>query len=40
MAARQRELTSIAEEPLWRTVCDVNAILLLALNIFLWGYFA
>ncbi|XP_058992933.1 sodium/glucose cotransporter 4 isoform X2 [Mustela lutreola] len=40
MAARQRELTSIAEEPLWRTVCNVNAILLLALNIFLWGYFA
>ncbi|XP_077927861.1 sodium/glucose cotransporter 4 isoform X1 [Halichoerus grypus] len=40
MAAHQRELTSIAEEPLWRSVCDVNAILLLAINIFLWGYFA
>ncbi|XP_008697454.1 sodium/glucose cotransporter 4 [Ursus maritimus] len=39
-AARQRELTSIAEEPLWRSVCNVNAILLLAINIFLWGYFA
>ncbi|XP_027962681.1 sodium/glucose cotransporter 4 [Eumetopias jubatus] len=40
MAARQRKLTNIAEEPLWRSVCDVNAILLLAINIFLWGYFA
>ncbi|XP_045751378.1 sodium/glucose cotransporter 4 [Mirounga angustirostris] len=40
MATHQWELTSIAEEPLWRSVCDVNAILLLAINIFLWGYFA
>ncbi|XP_042807062.1 sodium/glucose cotransporter 4 [Panthera leo] len=39
-AARQRELTSIAEEPLWTRVCNVNAILLLAVNVFLWGYFA
>ncbi|KAF0873936.1 SC5A9 protein, partial [Crocuta crocuta] len=33
-------LTSIAEEPLWSAVCDVNAVLLLAVNVFLWGYFA
>ncbi|XP_039080583.1 sodium/glucose cotransporter 4 [Hyaena hyaena] len=39
-AARGRELTSIAEEPLWSAVCDVNAVLLLAVNVFLWGYFA
>ncbi|XP_045333249.1 sodium/glucose cotransporter 4 isoform X2 [Leopardus geoffroyi] len=39
-AARQRELTSIAEEPLWTRVCNVNAVLLLAVNVFLWGYFA
>uniref|UniRef100_A0A673UDP4 Sodium/mannose cotransporter SLC5A10 n=2 Tax=Suricata suricatta TaxID=37032 RepID=A0A673UDP4_SURSU len=32
--------TSIAEEPLWRAVCNANAVLLLAVNVFLWGYFA
>ncbi|GAB5575050.1 sodium/glucose cotransporter 4 [Prionailurus iriomotensis] len=30
----------IAEEPLWTRVCNVNAVLLLAVNVFLWGYFA
>ncbi|XP_074077593.1 sodium/glucose cotransporter 4 isoform X2 [Macrotis lagotis] len=39
-AAMERKLTSIEETPLWRRVCDINAILLLAINIFLWGYFA
>ncbi|KAB0389636.1 hypothetical protein E2I00_014281 [Balaenoptera physalus] len=39
-AALEQKLTSIEEEPLWRSVCNVNAILLLAVNIFLWGYFA
>lgn len=34
------ELNSLQEEPLWRRVCDVNALLLLAVNVFLWGYFA
>ncbi|NXA48362.1 SC5A9 protein, partial [Nothocercus julius] len=38
-AALQRKLTSIEEKPLWRNVCNVNAILLLAINVFLWGYF-
>ncbi|KAM5148593.1 sodium/glucose cotransporter 4-like [Mantella aurantiaca] len=36
----QRKLTSIDEEPLWRNVCNVNAVILLTINIFLWGYFA
>ncbi|XP_040216469.1 sodium/glucose cotransporter 4 isoform X4 [Rana temporaria] len=36
----QRKLTSIDEEPLWRNVCNVNAVILLAINVFLWGYFA
>nr|DBA17909.1 TPA: hypothetical protein GDO54_016220 [Pyxicephalus adspersus] len=36
----QRKLTSIDEEPLWRSVCNVNAIILLTINVFLWGYFA
>ncbi|NXQ28118.1 SC5A9 protein, partial [Alaudala cheleensis] len=39
-AALEQRLTSIEEKPLWRHVCNVNAILLLAVNIFLWGYFA
>uniref|UniRef100_G3NBT8 Solute carrier family 5 member 9 n=1 Tax=Gasterosteus aculeatus aculeatus TaxID=481459 RepID=G3NBT8_GASAC len=34
------ELNSLQEAPLWRRVCDVNALLLLAVNVFLWGYFA
>ncbi|XP_017723016.1 PREDICTED: sodium/glucose cotransporter 4 isoform X1 [Rhinopithecus bieti] len=39
-AALEQKLTSIEEEPRWRHVCNVNAVLLLAINIFLWGYFA
>ncbi|XP_075801237.1 sodium/glucose cotransporter 4 [Microtus pennsylvanicus] len=39
-AALEQKLTSIEEEPLWRSVCNLNAIILLAINIFLWGYFA
>ncbi|XP_051259241.1 sodium/glucose cotransporter 4 isoform X2 [Dicentrarchus labrax] len=34
------ELNSLQEEPLWRRVCNVNALLLLAVNVFLWGYLA
>ncbi|XP_063738305.1 sodium/glucose cotransporter 4 isoform X2 [Eleginops maclovinus] len=34
------ELNSLQEAPLWRSVCNVNALLLLTLNVFLWGYFA
>ncbi|XP_020783330.1 sodium/glucose cotransporter 4 [Boleophthalmus pectinirostris] len=33
-------LVSLQEEPLWRHVCNINALLLLTVNIFLWGYFA
>ncbi|XP_032103410.1 sodium/glucose cotransporter 4 [Sapajus apella] len=39
-AALEQKLTSIEEEPLWRRVCNINAVLLLGINIFLWGYFA
>ncbi|XP_037683205.1 sodium/glucose cotransporter 4 isoform X2 [Choloepus didactylus] len=38
--ALEQKLTSIDEKPLWRNVCNINAVLLLAINIFLWGYFA
>ncbi|XP_044158299.1 sodium/glucose cotransporter 4-like [Bufo gargarizans] len=36
----QRKLTSIEEKPLWRNVCNINAVILLTINVFLWGYFA
>ncbi|KAM6938218.1 sodium/glucose cotransporter 4 isoform 1-T1 [Lycodopsis pacificus] len=39
-AVEDSELNSLQEEPLWRRVCDVNGLLLLAVNVFLWGYFA
>ncbi|XP_019512062.1 PREDICTED: sodium/glucose cotransporter 4 [Hipposideros armiger] len=39
-AALEQKLTSIEEKPLWRSVCNINAVLLLAINVFLWGYFA
>ncbi|XP_064284871.1 sodium/glucose cotransporter 4 isoform X4 [Passer domesticus] len=38
-AALEHRLTSIEEEPRWRIVCDISAILLMATNIFLWAYF-
>ncbi|XP_008566433.1 PREDICTED: sodium/glucose cotransporter 4 isoform X2 [Galeopterus variegatus] len=39
-AKLEQKLTSIEEEPLWRNICNINAVLLLTINIFLWGYFA
>ncbi|XP_060629449.2 sodium/glucose cotransporter 4 [Anolis sagrei] len=38
-AALEKKLTSIKEEPIWKALCNVNAVFLLAINIFLWGYF-
>ncbi|NXF74556.1 SC5A9 protein, partial [Sclerurus mexicanus] len=38
-AALEQRLTSIEEKPLWKIVCNANAILLLAINVFLWAYF-
>ncbi|XP_073499615.1 sodium/glucose cotransporter 4 isoform X1 [Phyllobates terribilis] len=35
----QMKMTSIEEKPLWRNVCNINAVILLAINVFLWGYF-
>ncbi|XP_075901593.1 sodium/glucose cotransporter 4 [Nelusetta ayraudi] len=34
------ELNSLLEKPLWRNVCNINALLLLVANVFLWGYWA
>ncbi|XP_071606303.1 sodium/glucose cotransporter 4 [Heliangelus exortis] len=39
-AALEQRLTSIEEKPLWKTVCDVNAVVLLTVNVFLWAYFS
>uniref|UniRef100_A0A4W4DV18 Solute carrier family 5 member 9 n=1 Tax=Electrophorus electricus TaxID=8005 RepID=A0A4W4DV18_ELEEL len=38
--ALEKKLSSIEEEPIWRNVCNVNALILLTVNVFLWGYFA
>ncbi|NXF14595.1 SC5A9 protein, partial [Rhodinocichla rosea] len=38
-AALEHRLTSIEEKPQWKIVCDISAILLMAINIFLWAYF-
>ncbi|XP_028856152.1 sodium/glucose cotransporter 4 isoform X3 [Denticeps clupeoides] len=38
--ALERKLTDVEEEPMWRSVCNINAIILLTANVFLWGYFA
>ena len=38
--ALEDKLSSIQEVPLWRNLCNANAIILLAVNVFLWGYFA
>ncbi|KAG7509485.1 sodium/glucose cotransporter 4 [Solea senegalensis] len=34
------ELNSLEEDPFWRQVCDANTLLLLAVSVFLWGFFA
>ncbi|KAM4628837.1 sodium/glucose cotransporter 4 [Polymixia lowei] len=39
-AAQSIKLTSLQEQPLWKNVCNINAILLLVVNVFLWGYFS
>ncbi|NXA92417.1 SC5A9 protein, partial [Melanocharis versteri] len=38
-AALEQSFTSIEEKPLWRIVCNANAVLLLTINVFLWAYF-
>uniref|UniRef100_U3JRV7 Solute carrier family 5 member 9 n=1 Tax=Ficedula albicollis TaxID=59894 RepID=U3JRV7_FICAL len=38
-AALEQRLTSLEEEPLWRNVCNANAIILMTINVFLWAYF-
>ncbi|NWH86798.1 SC5A9 protein, partial [Aegithalos caudatus] len=38
-AALEQRLTSIEEKPLWRHVCNASAIVLLAVNVFLWAYY-
>ncbi|XP_023677123.1 sodium/glucose cotransporter 4 [Paramormyrops kingsleyae] len=38
--ALEKKLSSIREEPVWKKVCDINALILLTVNVFLWGYFA
>ncbi|XP_048396003.2 sodium/glucose cotransporter 4 isoform X1 [Stegostoma tigrinum] len=37
--AIQKKLTSIEEKPLWQKVCNINAAILLTVNVFCWAYF-
>ncbi|XP_036435078.1 sodium/glucose cotransporter 4 isoform X2 [Colossoma macropomum] len=38
--ALEKKLTSIEENHIWKNVCNINAVILLTVNVFLWGYFA
>ncbi|KAF7647148.1 hypothetical protein LDENG_00176490 [Lucifuga dentata] len=38
--AENTRFISLEEQPVWRNVCNINALLLLAVSVFLWGYFA
>uniref|UniRef100_A0A8B9JFF1 Solute carrier family 5 member 9 n=1 Tax=Astyanax mexicanus TaxID=7994 RepID=A0A8B9JFF1_ASTMX len=38
--ALEKKLTSIEEHHIWKNVCNINALFLLTVNVFLWGYFA
>ncbi|XP_059922849.1 sodium/glucose cotransporter 4 isoform X4 [Gadus macrocephalus] len=38
--ATNMEVFSLKENPLARNLCNVNAIILLTINVFLWGYFS
>lgn len=38
--AQRKKLMDTSEKPLWRTVVNVNAILLLSVAVFVHGYFA
>lgn len=38
--AQKKKLTDTSEKPLWRAIVNVNAILLLAVAVFVHGYFA
>ncbi|KAL6459003.1 hypothetical protein MHYP_G00324750 [Metynnis hypsauchen] len=38
--ALEKKLTSIEEDHIWKNVCNINAVILLTVNVFLWGYFA
>jgi hypothetical protein len=38
--ALKKKLTDTSEKPFWRTVMNINAIILLAVGIFAYAYFA
>ncbi|KAL7884869.1 hypothetical protein AOLI_G00076390 [Acnodon oligacanthus] len=38
--ALEKKLTSIEEDHIWKNVCNINAVILLTVNVFFWGYFA
>ena len=39
-AEAPEELPDIGEDPTWKRVVDANAIVMMAVAVFMWGYFA
>lgn len=35
-----KELPDISEEPFWKHIVDANALVMMAVAVFLWGYYA
>jgi hypothetical protein len=37
--AIKRKQTSLAEDPLYKKICNINAIVLMTVTVFFWGFF-
>lgn len=35
-----KKLPDISEDPVWKYIVDVNALIMMAVAVFLWGYYA
>jgi hypothetical protein len=40
LKALQEKAMNIDEDPTWRRVCNINAVILMTLAIFVWAFFA
>ena len=40
VAEAPEELPDISEDPMWKHCVDANAIIMMAVAVFMWGYFA
>ena len=39
MEKENEENLSLAEDPIWRKACNVNAVILMAAGVFIWAFF-